>query len=157
MWTPRNEKGMRDIEHQNHPQTWPSGKLPFECKKIAKNLTFFQKNCQKLSFFSTKLPMAILLKKMTIFGNFFEKISSFWQFFLQSNDNFPEGQLSIWCLSYTFSSTPLVRVIILLTWSVINAIKLYNRQIGYRYHWFNSTSYPIVFEWYLANVHFAQL
>ena len=38
---------------------WPSGKFPFECQKIAKNLTFFQKNCQKFSFFSKKLPMAI--------------------------------------------------------------------------------------------------
>ena len=28
--------------------TWPSGKLPFECQKIAENLTFFQKKCQKL-------------------------------------------------------------------------------------------------------------
>ena len=46
--------------------TWPFGKLPFDCQKIAKNLTFFQKNCQKFSFFSKKLPchsLAIFLKK----------------------------------------------------------------------------------------------
>ena len=43
--------------------SWPSGKFPFDCQKIAKNLTFFSKNCQNFSF--------ILLKKMTIFGNFF--------------------------------------------------------------------------------------
>ena len=48
--------------------------------KIAKNLTFFQKNWQKLSFFSTKLPMAILLKKMTIFVNFFFKCQVFGNF-----------------------------------------------------------------------------
>ena len=52
--------------------TWPSGKLPFDCQKIAKNLTL-KKNCQNFSFFSKKLPMAIFLKKMKIFGNFLEK------------------------------------------------------------------------------------
>ena len=60
--------------------TWPSGKLPFECQKIAKNLTFFFKLTKNV-IFSTKLPLAILLKKMTIFVNFFEKMSSCWQFF----------------------------------------------------------------------------
>ena len=39
--------------------TWPSGKLVFDCQKIAKNFHFFLK----------KLPMAI--EKMKIFGNFF--------------------------------------------------------------------------------------
>ena len=34
--------------------TWSSRKLPFECQKIAKNYTFFQKNWQKLSFFQNK-------------------------------------------------------------------------------------------------------
>ena len=52
-------------------KTWHSGKFPFDCQKIAKNLTF-KKKWQKLSFFSTKLPMA---------------------FFWQSNGNFPEGQI----------------------------------------------------------------
>ena len=52
--------------------TWPSGKLPFECQKIAKNLTFFFFKLPKnFIFFQKKLPMAIFLKKM----------SSFWQFF----------------------------------------------------------------------------
>jgi len=41
--------------------------LPFEGQKIAKNLTFFLK---KLSFFSTKLSLAI----------FYEKNENFWQF-----------------------------------------------------------------------------
>ena len=50
--------------------------MPFDCQKIAKNLTFFQKKCQKSSFFSKKLPLAIC-----------------WQ----SNGNFPEGQMtSVW-------------------------------------------------------------
>ena len=44
--------------------TWPSGKLPFECQKIAQNFFF---NCQ-------------WQKNKTNFGNFFEK-KSFWQFF----------------------------------------------------------------------------
>jgi len=38
-------------------------------------------------------PLAILLKKMNIFVNFFEKVSSFWQFFWHSIGNFPEGQV----------------------------------------------------------------
>ena len=40
-------------------------------KKLPKTLHFFKKNCQKFSVFSKKLPMAIFLKKMKIFGNFF--------------------------------------------------------------------------------------
>ena len=28
--------------------SWPSGKLPFDCQKIAKNLTFFQKKLPKI-------------------------------------------------------------------------------------------------------------
>ena len=55
------------------------------------------KNCQKLDIFSKKLTMAILLKKMTIFVNFFEKNVKFLAIFGQSNGNFPEGQV-ITCL-----------------------------------------------------------
>ena len=74
--------------------TWPSGKLPFDCQKIAKNLTFFQKkkNCQKFSFFSKKLPLAIFLKKKMAFF-FFWKNVKFLAIFWQSNVNFPEGQV----------------------------------------------------------------
>ena len=41
--------------------TWPSGKLPFECQKIAKNLNNFFKNKKlpKIVIFSKKLPLAI--------------------------------------------------------------------------------------------------
>ena len=46
--------------------TWSSGKLPVECKEIAKNLTL--KKCQKMSLFKKK-PMEFFLKKMTSFGN----------------------------------------------------------------------------------------
>ena len=42
-----------------------------ECQKVAKNLTFFQNNCQKIIIFS----------KIPIFVNFLEKMSCFWQFF----------------------------------------------------------------------------
>ena len=45
-----------------------------------------------MSFFSTKLPLAILLKKMTIFIKFFEKNVKFLAIFWHSNGNFPEGQ-----------------------------------------------------------------
>ena len=44
----------------------PPDKLPFECQKIAKNLTFFsKKNCQKFSFFQKNCQ-----------GNFFEKMKN---------------------------------------------------------------------------------
>jgi len=45
--------------------TCPSGKLPFDCQKIAKNLP---------------LPLAIFLKKNENFWQFFGK-KCFWQFF----------------------------------------------------------------------------
>ena len=41
----------RDIE------IWPSGKLPFDCQKIAKNLTFFSKNVKFLQFFDIQLAI----------------------------------------------------------------------------------------------------
>jgi len=45
-------------------ETDPPEKLPFDCQKNAKNLTFKKKNCPKFSFFSKKLTLA-----------------TFWQFF----------------------------------------------------------------------------
>ena len=44
-------------------------------KQLPKTCLFFL-NCQKLSFFQKKNAN----EKKTIFGNFFEKMSSFWQF-----------------------------------------------------------------------------
>jgi len=62
--------------------TWPSGKLLFDCQKIAKNFDFF--SLQKLPFLSTKKTTknanGNLRKKKTIFGNK-KKKSTFWQFF----------------------------------------------------------------------------
>ena len=52
------------------------------------------KKLPKFSFFSKKLPMAIFLKKMKIFGNFFRKNVKFLAIFWQSNGNFPEGQVT---------------------------------------------------------------
>jgi len=52
------------------------------------------KKLPKIVIFSTKLLMAILLKKNDNYGNFFEKMSSFLAIFWHSNGNFPEGQLS---------------------------------------------------------------
>jgi len=60
--------------------------LAFECKKIAKNLTFKKK--PKIVFFSNKLPLAIFL--MTIYGMFFLNVGCFWQFFT-FKWQFPEG------------------------------------------------------------------
>ena len=42
-------------------------------KKHCQKVDIFSKKLTKIVIFSTKLPMAILLKKMTIFVNFFEK------------------------------------------------------------------------------------
>ena len=48
--------------------SWPSGKLPFECQKITKNLTFFFKKIAKnYLFFPKKFSLTIFVKKMTIF------------------------------------------------------------------------------------------
>ena len=55
----------------NNLPTWPSGKLPFDCQKIAKNLTFFQK----------KLPKIFIFFKKIANGNFFFFNENFWQFF----------------------------------------------------------------------------
>ena len=53
--------------------TWPSRKLPFECQKIAKNLTFFSK---KLTFW----------KKKSIFRQFFDiHMAIFWRVRSQSD------------------------------------------------------------------------
>ena len=51
--------------------TWPYGKLPCECQKMPKTWHFFHKNCQKQSFFSKKLPLAIFLKKNIFLAIFF--------------------------------------------------------------------------------------
>ena len=49
---------------------WPSGKLPFECQKIAKTWYFFKKIDKNCHFFSTNFCQY-----------FWKKMSSFWQFF----------------------------------------------------------------------------
>jgi len=64
--------------------------LPFDCQKIAKILTFIQKNCQKkffskklqnfFFFFQKKLPKAIFLKKKENFWQFFFKCQVFGNF-----------------------------------------------------------------------------
>ena len=68
-------------------------------KKIDKTWHFFKKIDKNCLFFSTKLPMAILLKKMTIFGKFFEKNVKFLAMFWHSNGNFPEGQ--VFCMLHS--------------------------------------------------------
>ena len=64
--------------------------VPFRCQKIAKKLTFFfQKNCQQLAFFSTKIAIDNFLEKRQYFA--IKKVK-FLAFFLYSNANFSEGQ-----------------------------------------------------------------
>ena len=73
--------------------SWPFGKLPFNCQKIAKNWTFFSKTLTKIVIFFNKIANGNFVEKMTIFVNFFEKNVKFLAIFWQSNDNFPEGQI----------------------------------------------------------------
>ena len=61
--------------------TWPSGKLPFDCQKIDKNLTFKKKIAKIFNFFQ-KIANGNFLKKLKF-------LAIFWQ----SNGNFPEGQI----------------------------------------------------------------
>ena len=61
-----------------HSGIWSSGKLPFDCQKIAQNLIFFKKNCPKFSF-KKKMPLAI--KKKEKFWQLKKKKSNFGQFF----------------------------------------------------------------------------
>ena len=61
----------RHLRNEEIFSIWPFGKLPFESQKIAKNLTFFQKTCQKLSFFS-KIAIANIWKKLQFFAIFFK-------------------------------------------------------------------------------------
>ena len=72
----------KNLDKQSHFTPDPPENYHLNVKKIPKTWHFFQKNWQKLSFFSTKLPMAIFGKKKRKFWQFyFEKMSSFWQFF----------------------------------------------------------------------------
>ena len=72
---------------------WHSGKLPFDCQKIAKNLTVFSKNWQKLSFKKKNCRWQFFWK-MTIFCNFLNICHGFGIFFLHSNGNFPGSQMA---------------------------------------------------------------
>ena len=64
--------------HVKNIVIWPSGKLPFDCQKIAKNLTFLKKNCQNCIFLKIQFWQ---LKKVKF-------LAIFWHL----NGNFPEGQ-----------------------------------------------------------------
>ena len=74
--------------------SWPSGKLPIECQKIAKNW-HFSKNLTKIVIFFNKIANGnFVAKKKTIFVNFFEKCHVFgnfltfnWQFSGGSGQN----------------------------------------------------------------------
>ena len=58
--------------HWHHSNPDPPKNCHLTVKKLPKTWHFFKKNCPKFSFFSTKLPLAILLRV---------------------NGNFPEGQV----------------------------------------------------------------
>ena len=78
---------------------WPSGKLPFDCQKIDKNLTFFPKKMPKnVSFF----PMAIFLKKWKFLAIFLTvKLQFSWRVRLKGQGSclitwdHPVGQWSV--------------------------------------------------------------
>ena len=67
--------------------SWPSGKLTFDCQKIAKNLTFFQKKIANGIFFLNDNFWQILFK-CQVLGNFWH-----------SNRNFRRVgcRLDVWC------------------------------------------------------------
>ena len=87
--------GRLSSQYQTRLSDDPSENCHLTVKKLLKTWHFFQKNCQKFSFFSKKLPMAIFWKKMKIFCIFFGKNVKFLANFWQSNGNFPEGQVRI--------------------------------------------------------------
>ena len=63
---------MLNLNNPHSVENWPSGKLPFECQKIAKNLTFCEKML-KIKIFSKKLPLAICFEKNEKLFQFFWK------------------------------------------------------------------------------------
>ena len=67
--------------------------MPFKCQKIAKNLTFFQKKCQKFSFFPKNCRWQFFRKKWKFLALFLKKNVKFLAIFWHSNGNFPEGQV----------------------------------------------------------------
>ena len=54
-------------------RTLPSGKLPFECQKIVKNLKFKIKKLTKIVIFSNKIAIGNFVEKNDNFCQFFEK------------------------------------------------------------------------------------
>ena len=72
---------------------WTSGKLPFDCQKIAKNLTFFQKKIAKNFHFFKKIAIGNFVDKNDNFCQFFWKKCQVFGNFLHLNGNFPEGQV----------------------------------------------------------------
>ena len=56
---------------------WPSGKLPFDCQKIAKSLRFFSKKWTKNCHFFKWQFLSIFFFKCQVFGNF---LTFKWQF-----------------------------------------------------------------------------
>ena len=71
---------------------WPSGKLPYDCQKIAKNLTFFL--ITKIVIFFNKIAIGNFIEINDNFCQFFWKNVKFLAIFWQSYGNFPEGQVS---------------------------------------------------------------
>ena len=77
-------------------------------KNCQKHDFCFFLNCQKLSFFQKKLPMAIFLKKWQFLvikkkDNFWLVLFlnvKFWAIFWHSDGNFPEGQVVIFWVHY---------------------------------------------------------
>ena len=65
---------------KKYPWHLPSGKLPFECQKIVKNLTSFFKKIVKNCHIFQKIANGNFLEKKTILS-IKKKKSRFWQFF----------------------------------------------------------------------------
>jgi len=82
--------------------SWPSRKLPFECQKIAKNVTFFPKKCQKLSFFFQKIAIGNLTFKWQFSGGSDVKLSLLsvflmkWFWFVATCARTNEDEIPMW-------------------------------------------------------------
>jgi len=87
--------------HYRYIQTWPSGKLPFECQRIAKNLTFFPKKLPKIFIFFKKIARRVrsCCRLLVLYG--YCQTSTTAYFFLVISTN----------STYNMDSSPLCRTL----------------------------------------------
>ena len=75
-WRKTFELEMKANGHSRSGLTRPSGKLPFECQKMAKNLPIKNFYFPKIVIFFQKIANGNFFENMKIFGIFWGKMSS---------------------------------------------------------------------------------